>query len=88
MPESRLRVIVRKFLEDLSTDVVEERVVNYIIRELHLGRSLSTILKDPYVRNRIDEERLGHILGNSEIIGAVEEELKEAFATLDFRFKE
>ncbi len=88
MPESKIRLLVQKFLEELSEDVVEERVVNYVIKELHLGRSLPKIFEDPYVRNRMDEERVKRVLENPEIISAVEEELDRAFKTHDFKFKE
>ncbi|MDP3012989.1 MAG: hypothetical protein Q8M92_02020 [Candidatus Subteraquimicrobiales bacterium] len=88
MPDSKIRQVVQKFLEELSEDIVEERVVAYVIKELHLGRRLPQILKDPYVRNRMSEERVVKVLENPEIISAVEEELDRAFETRDFKFKE
>lgn len=88
MPESRLRQILIKFIEELSEDVVEERVINYIIREIHLGRRLSAILEDSYVKNRLDEERLAHVLEKKEVVEAVEEELNQAFKEKDFKFAE
>lgn len=86
--ETGLRNFVRKILEDVALDVVEERVINYIVRELHHGRKISAILADPYVRNRVNEDRLSEILENPDILKAVEEELDKAFKTWDFEFKE
>ncbi len=88
MAESRLRKIVEQFLEDVATDVVEERVVDYIVREVHAGRKLAAVLEDPYVRNRLTEERLAHILENKEIIETVQQEMSLAFERGEFGFKE
>ena len=83
-----LTVIIERFFKEMQVDVVEERVVNYILKELHLGRKLSAIIQDPYVKNRVDEDRLGGMLENKEIISAVEEELAAAFKGHDFKFAE
>jgi len=90
MPEkvSGWRQIITKFLEELGSDIVEERVIQYVLRELHRGRSLVSILSDPYVTNRLNEQRVAHMLENPEIIEAVEEELSRAFKAQDFSFKE
>ncbi len=87
MPEGKLRKIITDFFEELSLSLVEERVINYIIRELHSGRRLSSILKDPYIKNRISEERISHILENKKLIEAVEEEISRAFIK-DFKIFE
>ncbi len=79
MPESRLKKIINELLSELSLDIVEERVVNYIVRELRNGRRLSSILKDPYVKNRLSEERVKKVIENSEVISAVEEKISQAF---------
>lgn len=84
----KLTMIIQRFFEEMKLDVAEERVINYIIRELHLGRKLSAVILDPYVKNRVDENRLGEILENKEIIVAVEEELEAAFKGHDFKFSE
>lgn len=87
MPESRFRRIIREFLEDMGTDVVEERVINYVVRKLHEGRKLRSILRDPYVGNRLTEERIERVIESKEIIEAVERELTEAFEKEEFEFK-
>ncbi len=88
MPEENGHTgLVKKILDDASVDILEERVIAYIVRELHSGRKMSKILNDPYVRNRVNEERLNELLENEEVVGAVEEELEKAFSKWDFKFK-
>jgi hypothetical protein len=82
-----LTAAIRKILEDSSIDVAEERVISYIIRELHNGRSINEILSDPYVRNRVSEQQLDKVLENEEILKAVEDEMKKAFKEWDFKFE-
>ena len=86
MPESALKKAIRSLIEDMSTDIVEERAVNYIIREVHLGRSLASVLQDPYIKNRLDEDKLAHVLENEEVVHAIEEEISHAFKEHDFKF--
>jgi hypothetical protein len=80
--------VVQRFLEELSLDVAEERIVNYIVREVRLGRKLSAVIQDPYIKNRVDAKRLGEIMENKEVIEAVDAELEQAFKDRDFKFKE
>ncbi len=87
MSES-LTEAVQRYLQEMKLDISEERVIDYIVRELHLGRKLSEVIQDAYVSNRVDEVQLGHLLENKEIIEAVEEELAEAFQRRDFKFSE
>lgn len=82
------RSIIQRFFEDMNMDMVEERIIKYITRELHMGRKLSDVMQDPYIKNRIDNNRLDKMLENEEIISAVEEELAEAFKSRDFKFAE
>jgi len=79
MPEKSLAEIMARFFEEMTEDVLEERVVQYIIRELKKGRRLNTILRDPYVTNRIPEERVSRILANKELIEALEQEIQKTF---------
>ena len=88
MPESKFINAVKQAFEEMSLNVMEERVINYVVKELHVGRNLSSILQDAYVKNRVDEEKLANILGDPEILRAVDEELKRAFLEQDFKFKE
>lgn len=87
MPES-MKDIIEKFLEEMQINVAEERVLNYVVKEIHLGRKLSAVIQDPYVRNRVDEEHLNRILESKEVIEAVEAELNQAFEGRDFKFSE
>lgn len=86
--ERGLTAAVRKILEEVSLDVLEERVIAYIVRELHNGRSINVILNDTYVRNRTNEERLNEILESPDVLAAVDEELNRAFSQWDFKFEE
>jgi len=77
---------VRKFLDDLATDAIEERVVEYLIREVQNGRKLTDALTDPYVRNRLSEDRLAKVLENPEVIGALEQQIAASFQKREFGF--
>jgi hypothetical protein len=86
--ETGLRAAIKRILEEASINVAEERVLHYIVRELHQGRNIKVILNDPYVRNRVNEGQLDKVLDNPEILKAVEEELNKAFKDWDFKFSE
>lgn len=73
---STIQEKIHEFISDLSVDVVEERVVEYIVREIHNGRNLSEVIEDPYVRNRLNDEKRAEILENPEIIDAFEQEIR------------
>lgn len=77
---------IKKFFSDMATDVVEERVVEYVVREVHNGRRLMEVIEDPYVRNRLNDEKRAEVLENTEIVEALEQEIKAAFDTRDFGF--
>lgn len=79
---------LKAFLDELATDEAEERVLEYAIREVKSGRRLSEVLKDPFVRNRLSEERVQHVLENPEILDALEAQIAEAFQTRDFGFSD
>jgi hypothetical protein len=66
------------FFSDLSSDVMEERVVEYVVREVHKGRRLMEVLDDPYVRNRFDESKRNEIFENPEIAEALEQEIRDS----------
>ncbi len=86
--ERGLRAAIKKVLDEASINVAEERVLHYIVRELHQGRNVNTILNDPYVRNRVNEAQLDKVLDDPEVLKAVEEELNKAFKDWDFKFTE
>ncbi len=85
---STLNERLQKFMDELAIDAVEERVVDYVIRELANGRKLSEILKDPYVKNRLSEEKLAKVLENSEVMSALEEQISVSFQRKEFGFNE
>lgn len=77
---------IQRFLDEIATDAVETRVVEYVIREVRNGRKLAEALSDPYVKNRLSDEKLAHVLENPEVIGALEGEIRSAFKSKDFGF--
>jgi hypothetical protein len=74
---------IRAMLDEMAVDPVEEIVVDYIVRELHNGRRLDEILHDPYVRNRLSEERVGKLLEDPTIGAAVDQAVHDTFAKGD-----
>ena len=77
---------LQEFMDDLAYDAVEERVVEYVIREVHNGRKLSEALADPYVKNRLSDEKLAHVLESPEVVEALEEQIAASFQKREFGF--
>lgn len=75
---------IKAFLDEVAIEAVEERIVEYVIREVRNGRKLTDALKDPYVRNRLSEERLAHVLETPEVMDALEEQIAHSFTSKDF----
>lgn len=79
---------VKALLDELATDEAEQRVVEYVVREVNNGRRLRDVLLDPYVRNRLSDERVRHVMENPEVVVALEEQISESFEKRDFGFSE
>ena len=77
---------LKQFFADISSDPVEERVIEYVIREVHNGRKLMEVMNDPYVRNRLSDAKRDSVLENAEVIEALEEEIHSAFQAPDIGF--
>jgi hypothetical protein len=77
---------MKQFFEHLTADPIEERVVEYVIREVHNGRRLMEVMNDPYVRNRLSDAKRAEVLENTEVIEALEEEIHSAFQAPDIGF--
>jgi predicted transcriptional regulator len=77
---------IKQLLEDLTSDPVEERVVEYVIREVNNGRSLMEVINDPYVRNRLSDEKREEILANPDVLDALEHEIQSAFKAPDIGY--
>jgi gamma-glutamyltranspeptidase len=65
----------------MGVEVAEERVLQFIVQEIHAGKSLDEALKEPYVENNTTPEWRREILERPEIIQAVEEEMEKAFGS-------
>jgi hypothetical protein len=74
---------IKQFFQDLAADPVEERVIEYVIREVHNGRRLMEVIEDPYVKNRLSEEKTQAIFENPEVVDALEDEIHSAFQKPD-----
>ncbi len=77
---------MKQFFADITSDPVEDRVVEYVIREVHNGRRLMEVMDDPYVRNRLSDAKRAEVLENTEVIEALEEEIHSAFQAPDIGF--
>lgn len=77
---------LKQFFSDITTDPVEERVIEYVIREVRNGRRLMVVMEDPYVRNRLSEAKRENVLENAEVIEALEDEIHSAFKAPDIGF--
>lgn len=74
------------FFEELATDAVEERVIEYVVREVHNGRRLMEVIDDPFVRNRLNDEKRAAVLENVEIVEALEQEIRASMTLPDLDF--
>jgi ribosomal protein L17 len=77
---------IKALLDELATDELEERVVEYVIREVNNGRRLTEVLADPYVRNRLSDERIEHVLENPDVVAVLEQQIADSFRTREFGF--
>lgn len=77
---------IRELFEQLAEDVLEDRVVEYVIREVHNGRKLMEVIQDPYVRNRLSPEKVDKVLQNPDVVEALEQEIAETFRKPEIGF--
>lgn len=83
MPESRIRAAIEELFKEFGENVVEERVADYIIKELREGRQLSDILNDTYVKNHVSGDHLTHVLENKKLLKAFEDSVKQGFPAFE-----
>ena len=77
---------IKQFFQDVASDPIEERVVEYVIREVHNGRRLMEVIKDPYVKTRLNDEKANAIFQNPEVVDALEAEIRHSMARPDIGF--
>lgn len=77
---------IQKFFDDMASDAIEERVVEYVVREVGKGRRLMEVIDDPYVRNRLNESKRQEILENPEIVEALEKEIRQSMTPPEIGF--
>jgi hypothetical protein len=76
-------VDVRSFMRNpfsflFARSSAEERVLSYVIREHHRGRSLTEIMHDRYVQNRLTPQQQSRLLDRTELIQAVGDDVVES----------
>lgn len=74
---------VRELFQDLSVDAREERVMRYIVTELHKGRPFDELMTDPYVVNNTSSEDRARILETPETLREIEDQIAAEFT--DYR---
>ena len=70
---------VRELFQDLSVDTREERVMRYIVTELHQGRPFDELMGDPYVVNNTSAEDRARILETPETLREIENHIAAEF---------
>ncbi len=81
MPERIAKMVrsIQHLFEDLGVDVVEERMIRFIVQEIHNGKSLEEAMAEPYIINNTSADWRKEVLERPEVVRAVEEELEKAF---------
>lgn len=81
MPQRFAKLVgaIQHLFEDMGVDVVEERVLNFILQEIHCGKTLEEALAEAYVVNNTKQAWRREILERPEIVKAVEEEVDRTF---------
>lgn len=77
---------IKQFFSDITADVDLERVIEYVVREVHNGRRLMEVVEDPYVRNRLNEEKRAEVFENPEVVEALESEIRQAMSPPELGF--
>lgn len=70
---------LRRFFDELPQNLIEQNVVDHIVREVDDGRLLEDILNDPYVKNRLTDSARTAIFDNPDIAEAVAREVRDSF---------
>lgn len=83
MPEriSKMVNAIQHLFQDMGVEVAEERVLQFIVQEIHAGKSVEEAMNEPYVANNTSPEWRREILDRPEIIKAVEEEMEKVFGS-------
>lgn len=74
---------MQELLHDLSVGAREERVVRYLVTELHKGRSFDEVLHDRYMVSNTDDEDRARFMENPDTLREIEETMEAEFG--DYR---
>ena len=71
---------IRRFIDGLMTRPVKKRMIEYVIREVRSGRDLMDVIRDPYIKNTLNEGQVSSVLiENPEVIDAVEKQIRSGY---------
>jgi len=74
---------LQELFHDLSVGAREERVVRYLVTELHKGRHFDDVLADPYMVSNTDAQDRAKLLENPDTLAQIEGKMAAEFG--DFR---
>ena len=74
---------LQELFHDLSVGAREERVVRYLVTELHKGRHFDDILADPYMMSNTDAQDRAKLLESPDTLVEIEGKMAAEFG--DFR---
>jgi hypothetical protein len=74
---------LQELFHDLSVGAREERVVRYLVTELHKGRHFDDILADPYMTSNTDAQDRAKLLENPDTLVQIEGKMAAEFG--DYR---
>lgn len=73
---------VKHLVESLTKDTVSERVVQYVVDQLDNGKTITEILNNPYIKEKLTDTQRAAILSDPAIAQAELDEVKQVFARL------
>lgn len=74
---------LQELFHDLSVGAREERVVRYLVTELHKGRHFDDILGDPYMISNTDSQDRAKLLESPDTLAQIDAKMAAEFG--DFR---
>lgn len=70
-------------MHDWTNSVAYDRLVRYIVNQLHEGRHLDAIMGDSYIQSSADEAKRAHLIQMPQVIQALNDSIKQQFADFD-----
>lgn len=70
-------------MHDWTDSVAYDRLVRYIVNQLHEGRHLDDIMNDSYIQSSADAAKRAHLIQKPQVIQALNDSIKQQFADFD-----